>query len=143
MRVLAYDPRPRPDLPAAPGFRYVPLVDLLAAADAISLHAPAPPDGRPVLDAAALARVRPGCLLVNTARAELVDEAAVRAALDRGQLGGYATDVHLREPPGPGPLLTHDLVVATPHIGGYTAEAVRRAGADAVANLLRALRETR
>jgi D-3-phosphoglycerate dehydrogenase len=143
MRVLAYDPRPRPGHRPAPEFRYAYLADVLSAADAISLHAPPPPAGRPLLGAAELARLRPGSLLVNTARAGLVDEAAVLAALDGGRLGGYATDVHEVEPPGRTPLLTHELVVATPHVGGHTAQAIARASAQAVANLLRALSETR
>jgi D-3-phosphoglycerate dehydrogenase len=142
MRVTAYDPQPRTGLRSPSGPRYVALDDLLAGADIVSLHAPAPPDGRPLLGAAELARLRPGCLLVNTARAALVDESAVLTALDEGRLGGYATDVHGREPPGRTPLLAHQLVIATPHIGGYTAQAVARATTAAVANLLRALDET-
>jgi D-3-phosphoglycerate dehydrogenase len=83
--------------------------------------------------------MRPGSYLVNTARAALVDEAAVLAALDAGTLAGFATDVHEVEPPGLTPLLAHDKVVATPHAGALTLESVERATRGAVDNLLKVL----
>jgi D-3-phosphoglycerate dehydrogenase len=120
-------------------FRYAPLAELLAESDAVSLHAPPPADGRPLLDAAALALTRRGVLLINTARHDLMDCAAVRAALDSGQVGGAAIDVFDREPPGDRGLVGHPRVIATPHVGGLTDESVDRAVAAAVTNLLDAL----
>jgi D-3-phosphoglycerate dehydrogenase / 2-oxoglutarate reductase len=139
MRVTGYDPYPQAGFAPTPGFRYVGLAELLAGSDVITLHAPPPQGGAPLLGAAQLAAVPRGCLLVNAARASLVDEAAVLAALEDGRLSCYATDVHHREPPGRTPLLAHPRVIATPHTGGYTREAVARATAAAVTNLLDAL----
>jgi D-3-phosphoglycerate dehydrogenase len=124
---------------AIEGFRWATLDEVLAEADVLSLHCPALPGGRPLLDAAALARVRPGLVLVNTARASLVEEAAVLAALDSGRLAAYATDVFAREPPADLTLARHERVIATSHIGGFTAESVERATSLAVDNLLAAL----
>lgn len=120
----------------------VPLVDLatlLATSDVISLSCPPPADGRPIIDVDRLRTVPVGTVLVNTARATLVDDDAVLAALDAGRLAYYAVDVFDREPPTPSPLLHHPQVIATPHIGAYTSSSVRRATILAVDNLLSAL----
>jgi D-3-phosphoglycerate dehydrogenase / 2-oxoglutarate reductase len=127
--------------PAAPTTP-VPLVgleELAATADVVSLSCPPPADGRPIVDADLLALAPRGTVLVNTARAGLVDDRAVLEALDAGVLGAYAVDAFATEPPEPSPLLGHPRVVATPHVGGYTTASVRRATRTAVANLLDAL----
>jgi len=127
-----------------PGTAPVPLVDLdalIARCDVVSLHAP--PGARPLLDADRLARVRPGTVLVNTARSALVDDAAVLAALEDGRLAAYAVDAFDSEPPVLTPLLRHERVVATPHVGGFTGASVRRATATAVENMLAVLAEVR
>jgi phosphoglycerate dehydrogenase-like enzyme len=98
-----------------------------------------PADGETLLDPAAIASLRRGCHIVNTARAGLVDEAAMLAALETEQVRVYATDVFTVEPPEPSPLLQHPRVIATPHIGGLTAESVTRATVAAVENLRQAL----
>lgn len=139
MRVTGYDPYPREGFAPTPGFRYLGLAELLASSDVITLHAPPPQGGAPLLGDAQLSTVPRGCLLVNAARASLVDEAAVLAALEDGRLAGYATDVHYREPPARTQLLAHPRVIATPHVGAYTEQAVARAAAAAVTNLLDAL----
>lgn len=139
MRALASDVAPPPDLLADHTITFLDLDELVAAADVLTLHCPPPADGRPLVGATQLARARPGLVLVNTARAALVDPAAVEAALAGGRLGGFATDVFDPEPPEPSSLLSHPRVIATPHIGGYTVESVARAGAAAVESLLRAL----
>jgi D-3-phosphoglycerate dehydrogenase / 2-oxoglutarate reductase len=122
----------------------VPVVELdalLAGCDVVTLHAPPPADGRPLLDAVRLARLRGGAVLVNTARAALVDDDAVLAALHDGRLAAYAVDAFDTEPPELTPLLRHERVVATPHVGGFTGASVRRATAQAVVNLLSTLIE--
>lgn len=139
MRVIAHDLTPNPALAALSGFRYAPVPDLLAASDIVTLHCPHTPGSPPLIDAAALANVRRGCLLVNTARWGLVDAGAVLAALEEGRLGGYAVDAYETEPPPPLPLLRHARVIATPHIGAYTTESVARSTRQAVDNLLEQL----
>lgn len=136
--VVAYDPF-RPQLDLSGSFAWGELDDIFRDAEIISLHCPPTPDGGPLVDAARLRSMRPGAVLVNTARAALVDEGALRDALDSGRLAGYATDVFAQEPPAAGSLACHDAVVATSHIGGFTDESVGKATRLAVTNLLDAL----
>ena len=136
MKVIGHDPFP-PQGYAPDGFRLGTLDELFSAADAVTLHCP--PAETPLVDAAALARMRAGGVIVNTARAELVDDAAVLAALDAGRLAAFATDVFRTEPPEPSALLAHDRVILTPHAGGFTAESVERATRVAVENILKVL----
>ena len=110
---------------------------VLRESDILSLHCP--PSDRPVIGKEELAVMKCGAYLVNTARAELIDEAAVEAALDSGALAGFATDVFVTEPPSVLSLARHRGVIVTPHIGGFTAESVDRAMNAAVDNLLEAL----
>jgi D-3-phosphoglycerate dehydrogenase len=137
MATVASDVAPPADLAGA-GVPFLTVDELLERADVVTLHCP-PPEGRALLRDAELRRVRPGLVLVNTARAGLVDDGAVLAALEDGRLAAYATDVFDREPPAPSALLAHPAVIATPHVGGYTRESVTRAASAAVDNLLRIL----
>jgi phosphoglycerate dehydrogenase-like enzyme len=141
MRVLAFDPVE--DKSFAPGedFRYATMNEILSVSDAISLHCPPPRDGKAVIDAGAIARMKKGVTLVNTSRAALVDEQAALEALDSGQIAGLATDVFDREPPGETPLVKHSRVIATPHIGGFTTESVDRAVTLAVEMMLDCLKD--
>lgn len=141
-RAASYDPFPnRSFLPAAEDrFRWISFEEAIETADVISLHCPPLENGRVLISRSVLERLKEGCCLVNTARAALVDELAVLDALENGKLSVYATDVFGAEPPPPAsPLLAHPRVIATPHIGGYTEESVRRAAQAAVDNLLAAL----
>ncbi|AXH34343.1 oxidoreductase [Humibacter sp. BT305] len=139
MRVRAFDAYPDDSYAATAGegFAYATLDEVLATADVLTLHAP--PAATPLVDAGALAALPSGAILVNTARASLVDESAVLAALDSGALRAYATDVYAVEPPGASALTRHPRVIGTAHIGGYTRESVDRAMAAAVDNLLHVL----
>lgn len=115
----------------------VTMSELFARADVISLHSP--PGDRPLVDADLLATMKDGAVLVNTARAALVDDDAVLAALDSGKLLAYAVDAFETEPPAPSELLSHPRCRPTAHIGAFTDESVERAAAYAVDNLLRIL----
>jgi phosphoglycerate dehydrogenase-like enzyme len=117
----------------------VPLVgldELLATADALTLHAPLDDTTRGMIGAAQLGRMRRHALLVNTSRGGLVDERALAEALAAGRIRGAAADAFEHEPPAGSPLLTLDNFVASPHAGGATVEAVTRAGVAAVRALL-------
>jgi phosphoglycerate dehydrogenase-like enzyme len=124
------------------GFRYVSLEQLLGRSDIISLHCPALAGGQPIITRHTLGGIKPGAYLVNTARAGLLDASAVLEALDSGKLAGLATDVFEAEPPGDDPLVRHAKVIATPHVGGFTAESVARSVSAAVENLLNVLKPT-
>ena len=139
-RVRVADPYPDPGFIPDGDFGWAPLAQVLAEAEMLSLHCPMPANGQALLDAAAIDRLPAGCHVVNTARAALVDEPAMLAALERDRVRVYATDVFAAEPPPPSALLSHPRVIATPHVGGLTAESVRRATVAAVENLRRALR---
>ena len=139
MHVLAYDMMPDATFAPSPQFHFVPLADVIGQSDVISLHCPALGNGQPLIDAEALAAMKRGGFLINTARAELVDPAALAAALQSGQVAGAAVDVFLSEPPTDDALVASDRVVATPHIGGFTGESVDRSVEMAVDNLLEAL----
>jgi D-3-phosphoglycerate dehydrogenase len=117
----------------------VELAELVRTSDVITLHAPPAPGGRPVIDRALLDQVRRGAVLVNTARASLVDDDAVLAALESGLLTAYAVDAFATEPPAPSPLLAHPRTIATPHLGAFTDASISRATSAAVHNLLEAL----
>ncbi len=123
MRVIAYDPFLSPDRAAEIGVEKVELDDLLARADFITLHTPLTAQTRNILSAENLAKTKKGVRIVNCARGGLVDEAALRAALDSGQVAGAAFDVFVEEPAKENPLFGHPNFIATPHLGASTSEA--------------------
>ncbi|MFN7268238.1 MAG: NAD(P)-dependent oxidoreductase [Cereibacter sp.] len=135
-RVAGHDPHAPEGLFPDRGFVRTTLDAALAGADVVSLHAPMPADGRPLLTAARISALAQGAVVVNTARAGLVDATAVRAALGSGRIACYATDVFETEPPASSPLLDHPGVVMTSHIGGFTDASVERSTIRAVENLL-------
>jgi D-3-phosphoglycerate dehydrogenase / 2-oxoglutarate reductase len=138
-KVIAYDPaRPLLDIPVDE-FRYVELNALFSQSDIITLHCPPPRNGKLLIDAAVLGIFRPGTILINTARASLIDEQLLVEALDARQLSVYATDVFDPEPPTSLLLAARPDVIATSHIGGYTQESIDRATEMAIANLLESL----
>jgi D-3-phosphoglycerate dehydrogenase / 2-oxoglutarate reductase len=118
--VVAHDPYP-PSEPCAATM--VSFEDLLAASDVLSLHAPGPSNGAAVLDAAALAAMKPGAILVNTARGSLVDQTALAAGLAAGRPGMAALDVFTGEPPDLSVFAgVRDRLVLSPHMAWYTVE---------------------
>jgi phosphoglycerate dehydrogenase-like enzyme len=110
---------------------------LLAEADYVSLHLPTTPETRGLIDAARLAKMKPSACLVNVGRGDLVDREALVQALRDRRIRGAGLDVYWQEPPDPSdPLLAMDNVVATPHVGGVSEEAMTRL-ADRVAEILK------
>ena len=140
MRVLGWNRTPR----LIDGIENVTLPELLAGSDFVSVHVALTPETRGLLDAAALARMRPGAVLVNVARGGIVDEAALAEALARGQLAGAALDVFEHEPlPPSSPLLSAPNLVLTPHIGSASVRTRTRMADLAVLNLRAGLRAER
>ena len=124
MRILYHNRRPvSGDVEKALCATYVRLDELFETADVISLHAPATPETRHIIDAAAFSRMKPGAYLINTARGDLVDESALVEALDSGRIKGAGLDVYEREPEITAALFRFDNVVLLPHIGSATVEA--------------------
>jgi D-3-phosphoglycerate dehydrogenase len=123
LRVVAYDPYLSPDRAEDLNVEKVSLDELLARSDFISLHVPLTDQTRGIIDAAALAKTKPGVRIVNCARGGLVVEADLKAALDSGHVAGAALDVFAEEPARDNPLFGSDEIVATPHLGAATSEA--------------------
>ncbi len=123
MRVIAFDPYLSLERAKALGVEKVELDELLKRADFITLHTPLTPQTRGIMGAENIARTRKGVRIINCARGELVDEAAMRAALDSGHVAGGAFDVFSEEPAVKNALFGHPNVVCTPHLGASTNEA--------------------
>lgn len=128
--VVAYDPYADPAALAADGVRSVTLDELLVSSDIVSLHARLTAETRHLLDAAALDRMKPGAVLVNSARGGLLDYAPLPGLLRSGRLGALALDVYdVEPPPTDWPLLTAPNVVLSPHLAGATRQTAERAAA--------------
>jgi D-3-phosphoglycerate dehydrogenase len=123
MKVIAFDPFLSPERAVALGVEKVELDDLIRRADFITLHTPLTDKTRNILSVDALARTKKGVRIINCARGGLVDEIALRAALDSGHVAGAALDVFVEEPAVSNPLFGHPNVIATPHLGASTTEA--------------------
>ncbi|MCX8175399.1 MAG: hydroxyacid dehydrogenase [Candidatus Micrarchaeota archaeon] len=132
MRVIYHDPNSS----SSEFGRSVPLEELFAAADFVSLHVPLTPATANMVNAAVLSRMKKTAVLVNTARGGLVDEEALYAALSEGRIGGACLDVYQSEPYS-GKLCRLENVLLTPHIAGSTAEAQARIGQELVERLKR------
>jgi len=137
MKVLFHDPYPpSPQEAAALGAEPVDsLDDVLTRADFVSLHCPATPETRHLVNAERLGRMKPGAYLINTARGDVVDEAALVAALKAGTIRGAALDVFEREPVVTEDLLSMENVVLLPHLGSATRETRIAMGMRALENL--------
>nr|WP_307736029.1 NAD(P)-dependent oxidoreductase [Massilia pinisoli] len=139
MRVIANDPFAT----AAPdGVELLPLADVIAQADVLSLHCPLTQDNANMLNAASLATMRPGAIVVNTARGGLIDEAALAAALTSGALRAAGLDSFQVEPFAAGhPFTGIPNVILSPHIGGVTSDAYVGMGTAAARNVLAVLQQ--
>ena len=123
MKVVAYDPFLTPERAIDMGVEKVTLEELLARADFITLHTPLTNETRNILSAEALAKTKKGVRIINCARGGLIDEAALKAAMDSGQVGGAALDVFVEEPATASPLFGTPNFISTPHLGASTNEA--------------------
>ena len=143
MQVAAFDAFVPPAHPAWAGVERLSLAQLLASSDVLSLHCPLTPETKGVIGAAQLAAMKPGAILINSARGGIVDEAALVAALKSGHLGGAALDTFEPEPiTGANGELFAGLsnVILTPHIAGVTAQSNVRASTMTAASVRRILK---
>jgi D-3-phosphoglycerate dehydrogenase len=137
MDVLAWTFHPTPARAAALGIRYAPLDEVLRAADVVSVHVRLSEESRGLLGPREIGLMKPGAILVNTARGPVVDTEALVAALRAGRLAGAALDVFDSEPLPPGhPLLACDQVVLTPHNADQTPEGMDLLNAGVVDNVI-------
>ena len=139
MSVQAYDPYVDAAFCREHGIEIVGWETCLHSSDVLSLHLPVTGETENLIDGEALAAMKPGAVLINTARGELVDEAALVLALESGHLGGAGLDAFSPEPPAPGPLFEMEQVVLTPHLGGNTREAALRTALRSAQNAVAVL----
>ncbi len=128
MKVIAHDPFVSRELAKDRGVEMVALDELYSASDYVSLHLAVTADTKKLLNQQAFAKMKHGVRIINCARGELIDQDALEEALRAGKVAGAALDVFAHEPPGDSPLLAHENVIATPHIGGSTEEAQETIG---------------
>ena len=135
MRLLYASRTPKTDFERETGATRVELGRLLRDSDVLSLHTPSTPETKGVINADALARMRPGAILINTGRGDLVREEAVAIALEEGKLGAAGLDVYADEPAIHPRLRAAPRTVLLPHIGSATHETRQRMAAIALANV--------
>ncbi|HXF94583.1 MAG TPA: D-glycerate dehydrogenase [Gemmatimonadales bacterium] len=135
MRLLYASRRPRPDFERETGAARVELGRLLSESDVLSLHAPSTPETRGLIGPETLRQMKPGAILVNTARGDLVREEALAVALEEGRLGAAGLDVYADEPRIHPRLLAAPRTVLLPHLGSATRQTRRAMAAAALANL--------
>ena len=140
IKVIAFDPYAKPDIFKAANVESVDFDTLLKTSDYISVHAPLLPATRGMMNADAFGKMKKGAYLVNTARGPLIDEPALIAALDAGQLGGAGLDVVATEPLAKdSKLLGRDNVIISPHTGFYSIEALNELQTKCAADVARVL----
>ena len=140
MRVIGFDTLVPEDEMKKRGIAPVALADLYAKSDFISFHLPLTPESKGMVNGQAFAQMKRGVRIIDAARGGIIDETALLAALDSGQVASAALDVYATEPPGLTALVAHPNVVATPHIGAQTEEAQDRAAEDIASEVLNVLR---
>ena len=140
IKVIAHDPFAKPDVFKAANVESVDLDTLFKTSDYVSVHAPLLPATRGMMNAAAFAKMKKGAYIVNTARGPLIDEPALIAALDSGQIGGAGLDVVATEPLAKdSPLLGRDNVIISPHTAFYSIEALNELQTKCATDVARVL----
>jgi D-3-phosphoglycerate dehydrogenase / 2-oxoglutarate reductase len=140
MRVIGYDPQVTAEVMFERGGHFVSLDELFAQADIISMHLPLTHETRGMINAESIAKMKKGVRIICAARGGVIDETALLAGLEAGQVAGAALDVFATEPPGQSALAAHPHVVCTPHIGAQTVEAQERAAVDISTEVLNVLK---
>jgi D-3-phosphoglycerate dehydrogenase len=140
MKVIGYDSLVPAEEIKKRGAEPVSLADLYARSDFITYHLPLTPESKGMVNGQAIAQMKRGVRIIDAARGGVLDETALLAALESGQVAAAALDVFATEPPGLTALVAHPNVVATPHIGAQTEEAQDRAAEDIASEVLTALR---
>jgi D-3-phosphoglycerate dehydrogenase len=135
MKVVGHDPFVTQDAARDAGIELIPLDQVLAVSDFVSLHMALTPQTANLINADSLRKMKKGAHLINCARGELIDEAALAEALKSGQIGGAALDVFAHEPLKDSPLMAFENVIATPHIAGSTHEAQEAVGYQIAAQI--------
>jgi len=130
MRIVAHDPYISTEIAESLGAQLLSLDELFATADFVTLHLPSTPETKGMLNDDRFAKVKPGIRIVNTARGDLIDEAALQRAIEKGIVAGAGLDVFQKEPPTDWTLAQMPQVVATPHIAASTEEAQELVGLD-------------
>ena len=133
MRIVAHDPFITQEIAESMGAELLTLDEVCAGADFLTLHLPATPETRHLFNDARFGKVKPGLRIINTARGELIDEAALKRALEVGTVAAAGLDVFEKEPPADWALAHMPQVVATPHIAASTEEAQELVGLDTAA----------
>lgn len=139
MRVLAFDPYVSPEHARNLGVELVSLEELLQRSDFISIHTPLTPATHALLGSKELRLAKPTAYLINAARGGIVDEVALRQAVDQGWLAGAGVDVFTEEPARDNPLFGSDKIIVTPHLGASTAEAQTSVAVDVAGQVLAVL----
>ena len=140
MKVVAYDPYVSVTVAADLGVELLPLDEVLAAADIITLHAIVTPETKGMINAETIATMKDGVIIVNVARGKLIDEQALADALKSGKVAAAGIDVYQEEPPTNSPLIGLPNVIHTPHLGASTQEAQKNVGIEMVEQIADALR---
>ena len=141
MHLVAHDPYISKEIAAGLGVELMTLDEMCASADYVTLHLPSTAETRHVFNDDRFARCKPGIRLINTARGELIDEAALRRAIESGIVGGAALDVFEQEPPSDWSLAQLPQIIATPHIAASTEEAQELVGTETAATVRDFLRD--
>jgi D-3-phosphoglycerate dehydrogenase len=136
MNILAYDPYIDKDYAKAQGINATELDTVVQAADFLCLHLPLTTETRHLISTGVIKTMKPGAIIINTARGGLIDEKAAHEFLLSGHLGGLGIDVYEEEPPKQSPLFALDNVVLTPHTASHTVEATAAMASRSVQNLI-------
>lgn len=140
MKVVAFDPYVPTETGAELDVKLLPLADLLATSDIITLHAVVTPETKGMINTEVIASMKDGVILVNVARGKLIEEQALADALRSGKVAAAGLDVYQEEPPVNSPVIGLPNVVHTPHLGASSQEAQKRVGIELVEQMADALR---